>query len=312
MNALSIAPAARAWLAQTSRARVLHSFPRIVYLANERDEILALATRALGNLPFGIVVDAEGEAFREVRAEARVVVAGARIELDALTIDAAGAAEWQPMPEWRALCDKSVDAAQLAALAMEFAPRGSLLEIILPQRRREKKYDPSAEFTLSEAEGLRAGLRITNYEFAFLARARAPALQLIQAARAREIEKAVAAARELAGLGNGLTPAGDDFIVGALLGAWMRDADAEEFCARIADAAAPRTTKLSAAFLRAASCGQCTERWHNFFAALRADDAGTTRVALGALMQTGHTSGADAFAGWVLTQTHPSAIFSTA
>jgi len=301
-RAISFAPAARAWLDSTSRARVLHSFPRIVYLINERDEILALATRALGNLPFGIVVGADGEAFRDVREDAHIAVADARIELDALAIDAARAAEWQPRPDWRALRGKKFDAAHLAALAAEFAPRGSLLEIISPQRRRErreKNYDPSTEFTLSEAEGLRAGLPITNYEFAFLTPARAPALQLIEAIRAREIEKASAAARELAGLGSGLTPAGDDFIVGAMLGAWTRDADAEEFCARIADAAAPRTTKLSAAFLRAASRGECTERWHNFFAALRADDAAATRSALNALMQTGHTSGADAFAGWV-------------
>jgi len=306
--AISFAPAACAWLDQTSRARVLHSFPRIVYLINERDELLALATRALGNLPFGIVVDAEGEVFRDVRADAHVVVADARIELDALAIDAARAAEWQARPDWRALREKSVDVTHLAALAAEFAPRGSFLELfvekISPQQpvlseakereeRKEKNYE----------------LLITNY---FSARARAPALQLIHALRTREIEKASAAARELAGLGGGLTPAGDDFILGALLGAWMRDADAEKFCARIADAAAPRTTKLSAAFLRAAARGECTERWHSFFMAIRAENADEMRHALNALMQTGHTSGADAFAGWVLTHTDPSAIFSTA
>jgi hypothetical protein len=100
------------------------------------------------------------------------------------------------------------------------------------------------------------------------------------------------AARVLAGRGSGLTPTGDDVLIGVLFALWvwypsppMREA--------IATTAAPRTTTLSAAFLHAAADGEAIEPWH----ALAAHQP----HAIDALLAIGHTSGQDAWAGFART-----------
>ena len=50
-------------------------------------------------------------------------------------------------------------------------------------------------------------------------------------------------------------------------------AGAERQAAQIAEAAAPRTTTLSAAYLRAAARGECSAYWHSTFEALLKADA---------------------------------------
>ncbi|MBI4769095.1 MAG: DUF2877 domain-containing protein [Chloroflexi bacterium] len=127
-------------------------------------------------------------------------------------------------------------------------------------------------------------------------------------------------ARLLAGVGGGLTPAGDDFIVGAMLAAWagLAGPGAESRCPAIVEAAAPLTTALSAAFLRAAARGECSEQWHTLFESLAVGQIGDWRleigdwtpcVEIGGVLAVGHTSGADALAGllWVYNGGRPTA-----
>jgi len=94
----------------------------------------------------------------------------------------------------------------------------------------------------------------------------------------------------LAGRGHGLTPTGDDLLVGILYALWVwRPGSA--WPALIAGSATPRTTTLSAAFLEAAAAGEATAPWH--------------RLALGdgravsEIRATGHRSGAETWAGFV-------------
>jgi hypothetical protein len=104
-------------------------------------------------------------------------------------------------------------------------------------------------------------------------------------------------AAQLAGLGVGLTPAGDDFLTGVMIWAWVAHADPEWVCRFLVEASASRTTALSAAFLRAAARGECAEAWHVLLAALRDGDQRRSEAALGDVIAHGHTSGADAVAG---------------
>jgi len=71
----------------------------------------------------------------------------------------------------------------------------------------------------------------------------------------------------------------------------------------VAKAMAPRTTALSAAYLRAAARGECAAPWHDFFAALTEPAAPARRAALAAAVEAlfaiGHTSGADGLAGFL-------------
>jgi hypothetical protein len=116
-----------------------------------------------------------------------------------------------------------------------------------------------------------------------------------------DIPSALIAARQLAGLGEGLTPAGDDVLLGALLAA--RIVHPPHIAAVLADAvagaAAPLTTSLSAAWLRAAAKGETGIVWHRLFAALISADRTAVQDAMGRLAALGHTSGVDSLSGFL-------------
>lgn len=102
------------------------------------------------------------------------------------------------------------------------------------------------------------------------------------------------AARRLAGRGMGLTPTGDDVLVGVLYGLWVWRPE-RELLQAIAGSAAPHTTTLSAAFLRAAAAGEATCPWLR----LAGGDAG----ALADILATGHSSGREAWTAYAATWT---------
>lgn len=89
----------------------------------------------------------------------------------------------------------------------------------------------------------------------------------------------------LAGLGPGLTPAGDDALAGILL-----IFGAHDRAAAVAAAGQARTNDVAQAFLAWAARGQSIEPVHRLLAA---GDAGQASVALADLLRFGHSSGAD-------------------
>src|SRR5215213_10331004 len=109
--------------------------------------------------------------------------------------------------------------------------------------------------------------------------------------------------RKLAGLGIGLTPAGDDFIMGAIYAAWIIHPFevAEALVREIANIAAPLTTSLSAAWLRSAGRGDAGVLWHHFFNALVSSNPVQVQDAMGRILAIGETSGGDALAGFLRT-----------
>ena len=102
------------------------------------------------------------------------------------------------------------------------------------------------------------------------------------------------AARGLAGRGIGLTPTGDDVLMGVLYGLWVWKPE-RPLLEAIVRSAAPHTTTLSAAFLRAAAEGEAGYAWHR----LVGGDAG----AIADILAIGHSSGREAWAAFVTTWT---------
>jgi len=103
----------------------------------------------------------------------------------------------------------------------------------------------------------------------------------------------------LIGLGPGLTPSGDDFLVGALAALDALDqTNMHAALGRAIDAAAGRTSPLSASFVRAAAAGQVGEDLHAIVAALI---GGNAHAAIAAAERIGHASGWDALTGAVVT-----------
>jgi hypothetical protein len=96
----------------------------------------------------------------------------------------------------------------------------------------------------------------------------------------------------LAGRGDGLTPTGDDMLMGVLYGLWVWH-PRQEWMRMILETAVPRTTTLSANFLRAAADGEAVRQWH--------DLVNGRPQAVAEIMAIGHSSGADAWAGFVYT-----------
>ena len=123
----------------------------------------------------------------------------------------------------------------------------------------------------------------------------------------KDFPSALKVTSHLAGLGAGLTPAGDDFIMGAIHAVWIIHPHevASALTQSIADTAAPLTTSLSAAWLRFAGQGEAGVLWHQFFEALvdRVDNPSYLQEALDNILSVGETSGADALAGFSSTVT---------
>jgi hypothetical protein len=110
-------------------------------------------------------------------------------------------------------------------------------------------------------------------------------------------------ASRLAGLGQGLTPSGDDYIMGAILAAWIIHPIeiAKVIADDLAKTAASLTTSLSAAFLISAGKGEAGSLWHDFFDRLISEETMEIHSALEGLLNIGHSSGFDALSGFIDT-----------
>lgn len=96
----------------------------------------------------------------------------------------------------------------------------------------------------------------------------------------------------LAGLGGGLTPTGDDLLMGVLYALWVYRPESH-WIELIGKTVVPRTTTLSAAFLQAAIDGEATMHWHNL--------ANEQPNSIKNILAIGETSGVDAWRGFTRT-----------
>jgi hypothetical protein len=120
-----------------------------------------------------------------------------------------------------------------------------------------------------------------------------------------DIDSSITSAKRLAGLGPGLTPAGDDFLMGAMYAAWIVHPHevAATLTRQMAIVASPLTTSLSAAWLMSAGRGEAGILWHAFFDSLISTDESRIQSSINKILDMGETSGADALAGFVNTMT---------
>lgn len=113
------------------------------------------------------------------------------------------------------------------------------------------------------------------------------------------------AALRVLGLGDGLTPSGDDFVGGIFFAlahaprpAWQ--AQFAQLKMRIRAAALPSTNAISAALLDDLMDGASHRALHDMLVALQSNDAARMEAAGRDLMRVGATSGADMLAGLLL------------
>jgi len=282
--ALSVAPAALAWLRSGLRGHVLHVFDRAAYLIDERGEILLLAAPPIGMGPFTLLAD-----FQDLRLpEGLSVDEPAWVRHDHLCVGELSirldmAAPWRAAPDWESLRRRG--ASWFSALPG--------IRHVLPSHGR------GGVFAGFVAEDRVSGERSIDERLALSARK--AAYGLLEALPSDDEGTLTRSAYGLAGLGKGFTPSGDDFLMGTMFALWatMPAETARRRSRWLSGSAEKRTTRASAAWLTAAARGEAAEAWHGLFASVVEHRIDDTRAAAQRILQTGHTSGEDALIGFV-------------
>ncbi len=275
-------PVAHALRAGRLTARVLAAFKSACDLVTDTGDVIALVTPEIGNGPLNVVLDAPPGAWDGVTPHRPVEIDNGLIHVGCVTVDLRGAAVWEPCPEWAQFTTHHgkirANVAYLAHWLGQNRSPGGLITLLYPQ-------PPTC-----------------STETVLLDTARPAANALAAAIASGDGARAGRAASRLAGLGSGLTPSGDDFLIGVMAWLWL-DAPSPPaqpaMCAVITQAAITRTTVLSSALLRAAGRGEFSEIWHNLFKAL-ANDPCQVEHAARQILAYGHTSGADALTGFTM------------
>jgi hypothetical protein len=276
INALTLTPNVNDWLGTSKHLRILHLFDRACNLINERGEILSVVTPQIGNGPFNLVLETDVCFAEHLRQESEVFIFPAQLYLGGLIIHLARVRNWNPRPDWKNLYNRKADMGRrLTQLPITNDLNSTGFEL--------HSKNPSG---LLEQHGMRNTQSLISNLSSALANADIP--------KAKEITS------RLAGLGPGLTPSGDDYLMGALYAAWIIHpfTVASVLAHEIADTAAPLTTSLSAAWLRAAGKGEAGILWHDFFDALISTNAPQMQETMKKILAIGETSGTDALAGF--------------
>jgi hypothetical protein len=275
INVISLAPEVNSWLANSCAPRILHVFDGACNLINEHREVLSIVTPQLGNGPFNLVVENKVLFSRYLNIESPILIQENQLSLGELAITTSNAQVWNPDPDWKTLHAKRHYIAQhLTQLPVtNYLKSPGLLD--------HQNFQTTQSLTLAPY----ASAGVSN---------------LTTALATADLRCSLTAAIKLAGLGAGLTPAGDDFLLGALHAAWIiHPLEAASVLSKeIVDAIVPLTTSLSAEWLRSAGKGDAGVLWHEFFDALSLGDPVLIRLQVTKLLSVGHTSGADALAGF--------------
>jgi len=290
---------ARAVCRRGGRGEVAAVFERSLYL-QLGDDFICIGDPAIGDGPTTLIIAAR-VAELGLRRGQSAFIGNARIAVGDVLLDLSNCETWRP-PPWPIAC------ATLPGTCAEIA-----------QRAVESPADSLARAAFGVGDTRLARLRIAKF-----ASWLSPPLSLssvkaddpVNTALSTELrgqclldaplsrgmtrgEMLAHAVRNLIGLGSGLTPSGDDFLIGALA---MLDAleqtNIHAELGRAVVAAADRTSPLSASFLRAAAAGHVGENLHRMIAAIMTGEAD---AAVAAATRIGHTSGWDTLAGAVVT-----------
>jgi hypothetical protein len=257
--------------------RVLSVHGVVCNLIDDERDVITLMAPSVPYGPFSITLDV---AFDGLAVGQPAQADAVRLIVGDLTVGLDGASIWEPRPDWSRLrVGRGTIATGFAAFD-EWASSaiwGGLAHVTGADQYPEGK----PTFMARLARGKEAYSRL-----------------ILEGLGGQRHDSLLEGARLLAGLGPGGTPAGDDFLVGVVTAVRLLGDEAQ--APAIAETAAPRTSALSAAFLRAAGRGELIAPWHALLEALSAGDVVEVEKAAMQVESFGASSGADALDGFIL------------
>ena len=287
-DATLVSDAIRPYL-QRGGSGAVHSVFRAVLNLETQDGLITIGGPSVEPLPHGLLIAGPID-FQTLglRIGQQVILNGARIQIPAcgIDIDVSRAAGWSPR----------LPATDPDLARARWRLRARHMRILAAAAVRARPGSCEGLGDLIDHQG-QAPLRP-------VARLAAPRLEcLVAAVRNSDPSAAGVAAASMVGLGPGLTPSGDDALVGmaaavtAMATPGTLDAT---FLRRVADTASSRTTAVSTAFLRHAVAGEFSAGLHRLLAAFIGPDPSDVASTIERSVAFGATSGTDTLVG-VLT-----------
>lgn len=269
VSALILTPKVRQWLQTPTAVSLLHRFNHALNLINTNGTIISIVQPSIGAGPFSIVVDEERPFPNTINPATPIHKSANSLHIGPLQVDLRSAQLWQPHPPWHLLHEHHQWLTSLPELKTAVAQQQDRLTTGSPANFASQFQAAAAVMNAAIAHPDAAGLET--------------------------------AVTQLAGLGPGLTPAGDDLLLGMLLGLWATRPEAVvvELAERVVETAVPRTTQLSAAWLKAAAEGEAWSAWHDFLQALLAGD--NWHYSFHHILNNGATSGIASLLGFITT-----------
>lgn len=251
----------------------MHSvFDRAVNMQYAGGELYTLTTADVDNAPATLVTAARSFAGFALRPGVPVTLAKGKMSAGRLVVDIDHAKRWDPvLPPWTQRDDLLCD---FARLLEERGVGGGI------------RAAPEPATNTAESQMNRSLARITKALEGALCSGDAPA--------------AYRQAAGLVGLGGGLTPAGDDYLVG-MCTAFALPGDGCEFHRQVLTRAvednAHRTNDISRAALLQAARGRVRQSLIGLTQALVTADRAAMPARAGRVLAIGHTSGTDIMSG---------------
>ena len=279
---------------------VIHSiFHQACNIGLESDALLTLVSAEKGNLPQGIRLGTPPKFtfLNEIRVGQPVACRGGILRISGadLTVDLRTASLWHLDLKRLRVDFHQCDRAQAWAVAWQelekHRQRDGMSALIAALQLQPPRQNPLS------TPGLKTLIERTMQTV--------PAL--IDATRNFQVDGAIAATKPLIGLGSGLTPSGDDFIVGYLAGLWSTvgsHSSRLRFMSSVGtwlSQAAAGTNAISRTYIKSAVKGNVSEPIAILAQRLeQANNMDGVREATRTALQVGHTSGADGVLGLLL------------
>jgi hypothetical protein len=278
----------RALLANSRQAVITGTTSRGIFIRLDRDWALFLSFESYRG-PLTLNLSGGKSILKVVEVNGRIVNLGGKILIPStgIEIDYSRAERWEAPPQSGILLSAGDRIGSLKAIA----------RLILSQKKEPGLYLVLKDILGIELEG--SPLLSKTFE-------PVDCIRLLQLLKTKDLDGIFSALTPFLGLGAGLTPDGDDMILGLLLayrrwGAVLKTAfDLAKLNDRLNQAASQKTTLLSANLIACASQGQADERLINALDGIMTGSPAPDHCARD-LSNWGNSSGCDALVGMTLS-----------